>query len=193
MKKANAVMTVLALVFVSLPAMAGVEFDSSINYYQGGGYQSIEADGSDDSHISYQSFSGGPWTGWTVTNGESFGMTSGYADAANLKLGDKAQMISTPMNNHLSDARISTDASNRLTGYAGNIGSCRWRHHHPGDQSPTGRFAARRGDLLAGKGLVSRRDERGLNADDYSIQIDTGESVYSPSEAFWGFLRTGGR
>ena len=42
MKKANAVMTVLALVFVSLPAMAGVEFDSSINYYQGGGYQSVE-------------------------------------------------------------------------------------------------------------------------------------------------------
>ncbi|NLH16921.1 MAG: hypothetical protein GX455_10105, partial [Phycisphaerae bacterium] len=58
MKRAKAMMVVLAIAFVSLQAGAGVEFDSSLNYYKDGAYQSIEDDGSDDTHISYQSFSG---------------------------------------------------------------------------------------------------------------------------------------
>ena len=121
-----------------------------------------------------------------MTNGESFGMTSGYADAANLKLGVKAQMISTPMNNHLSDARISTEASNRLLVTPGTSGLAE------GDKTTLAIKVRLDGSLHGeatswpGKGWSHAEMSAGLNVHDYSIQIDTGEGFYSPSQAFFG-------
>ncbi len=186
MKKATAIMAAVVLVFVSLPAMAGVEFDSSINYYKDGAYQSIEAGGGNNSQISYQSFSGGPWTGWTVKNGESFGMTSGYANAADLKMGANAQIVSTPNNVHLSDARISTEVSNRLTVTAGTSGLAE------GDTTTLAITVRLDGSLHGeatswpGKGWSHSEMHAGLSVHDYAIQIDTGEGFISPSQASFG-------
>ncbi len=186
MKSVSLVMTVLPVLFVSLPAMAGVEFDSSISFYQNGAYQSIEADGGDDMQIHYQSFSGGPWTGWSISNGESFGMTSGYANAASLKMGASAQMVSTPDNWHLSDARISMEASNRLTVLPGSSGLSE------GDTTTLAIKVRLDGSLSGeatsypGKGWSYAKMSAGLDVHDYAIQIDTGEGFWSPSQASFG-------
>lgn len=186
MKSANACMWVLALLILSLPAVAGVEYDSSINYYQDGGYISVEADGTDDSHISYQSFSGGVGSGWSVTNGESFGLTSGHANAANRNMGVSAQVYSTPANSHFSDARISTEVSNRLTVSPGTSGLVE------GDIATLAITIRLDGSLHGeatswpGKGWSHAGMSAGLEVHDYAIQIDTGEGFWSPSQASFG-------
>lgn len=186
MKNVTVVMTVLTGLIVALPAFAGVEFDSSISFYQDGAYQSIEADGMDDTQIHYQSFSGGPWTGWSVTNGESFGMTSGYSNAANLKMGASAQMVSTPMNYNSSNARISMAASNRLLVTQGTSGLSE------GDTTTLAIKVQLDGSLSGqatsypGKGGSYAEMRAGLDVHDYAIQIDTGEGFYSPSQASFG-------
>jgi hypothetical protein len=184
MKKANAVMTAAALVFLSLSAWARVQFDSSINYYQDGEYQYIGANGAEDSQISYQSFSGGPWSGWLVANGESFGMTSGYANAANMKMGAKAQVTSTPMNTHLSDASISTAVSNRLTVTPGTSGLAE------GDTTTLAIKVRLDGTLhgeatsYPGKGWSHAEMRGGLSVHDDAIQIDLGgDGIFTPTQA----------
>ncbi len=179
-----------ALVFVliqSYPAFAEVEYDSSINYYQGGQYVSIDSDGSDDSHVSYQSFSGGVGSGWTVNNGESFGLTTGHADAANLNLGVSGQVYSTPANIHLSDARISTSVSNRLTVTPGSSGLS------AGDVVALTIKIRLDGTMHAeaiswpGKGWSHAEMSAGLSVHDYAIQIDLGgDGFWSPSQASFG-------
>ncbi|HML76067.1 MAG TPA: hypothetical protein PKB02_16375 [Anaerohalosphaeraceae bacterium] len=57
--KSICLMAMVALLIFASPALADVSYDSSINFYKDGAYDSIESDGTDDSHVSYQSFSGG--------------------------------------------------------------------------------------------------------------------------------------
>lgn len=177
----------LAFVLVwSLPAVAEVSYDSSINYYKDGAYQSIESDDSADSHIHYQSFSGGVGSGWSVTNGESFGITTAHADAADLSMGVKAQIYSTPANNHLSDASVFVEVSNRLTILPGRSGL------QNGD-SVTLTIKMRTDGSLHGeatswpsKGWSHSEIDAGLSVYDQAIQIDTGEGFITPRQAFFG-------
>ena len=166
---------ILAMLIQVVPAFAEVNYDSSINFYKGGAYDYIDSDGTDDSYVSYQSFSGGVGTGWTLANGESIGFTHGYADAGSLKQGVFAQMISSPNNNHLSDARISTDASNRLTVLSGNSGLAE------GDTTILTLKIRLDGTLhteatsCPGKGWAHAEMSGGLTVRDYALKIDTGE------------------
>lgn len=179
-------MTVLALVVLSLQAGAGVEIDSSINYFQDGDYVSLDGYESDDSHVSYQSFSGGVGSGWTVGDGESFGLTSGYANAGNMSMGVSAQSISTANNRHLSDASISTSVSNRLMISPGASGLVE------GDTTTLAIHLRLDGSLQGeatsypGKGWSHAEMRAGLSVHDYAIQIDTGEGFWSPSQASFG-------
>jgi hypothetical protein len=178
---------IIILLAVSFPAVAGVYYDSSINYYQDGAYVSVKSDGSDDSHISYQSFSGGVGSGWSIVNGESFGLTSGYADAANLSMGIKAQVISSPANSHLSDARISTEVSNRLTILPGSSGLA------PGDVTTLTLKIKLDGSLHTEatswplKGWSHAEMDAGLIVHDYAIQEDLGgDGFWSPPQLSFG-------
>lgn len=181
------VVSVALVLVLSYPAIAGVYYDSSINYYKDGAYVSTESDGSDDSHVSYQSFSGGVWSGWSIANGESFGLTSGHADAANLSMGVKAQVISTPANSHFSDARISTEVSNRLTISPGSSGLAL------GDVTTLTIKLRLDGSLhteatsYPSKGWSHAEMDAGLSVHDYAIQIDLGDDgFWSPSQASFG-------
>ena len=189
MSRMCGVMGVVSLALVlglSFPAVAGVYYDSSVNYYQDGAYVSVESDGSDDSNVSYQSFSGGVWSGWSIRNGESFGLTSGHADAATLSMGAKAQVISSPANNHLSDARISTEVSNRLTISPGSSGLAM------GDVTTLTIKLRLDGSLHTeatshpAKGWSHAEMNAGLSVIDKAIQIDTGEGFYTPRQASFG-------
>ncbi len=184
--KSMCLVGILVLLMQAVPAGAEVSYDSSINFYKDGAYDSIESDGTDDSHVSYQSFSGGIWTGWTIANGESFGFTSGYSDAGSLKQGVSAQVISTPNNNHFSDARISTDATNRLTVLPGTSGLAE------GDTTILTLKIRVDGILHTeatswpGKGWAHAEMDAGLTVRDLAIQIDTGEGMWIPSQASFG-------
>ncbi|MBN1817094.1 MAG: PEP-CTERM sorting domain-containing protein [Sedimentisphaerales bacterium] len=186
MKKVEEVMAVLALAILSLQAGAGVEIDSSVNYFQDGEYVSLEGYESDDVRVSYQSFSGGVGSGWTVRDGESFGLTNGYANAGNMSMGVSAQSISTPNNRHLSDASISTSVSNRLTISPGTSGLAE------GDTTTLAIHLRLDGSLHGeatsyhGKGWSHAEMRAGLSVHDYAIQIDTGEGFWSPSQASFG-------
>jgi hypothetical protein len=186
MKTVTTALTALALMVISFPAEAGVEIDSSVNYYQDGAYAGPSWDGSDNTQLSYQSFSGGLWTGWSVTNGESFGMTSGHANAANMKMGVSAQMVSTPLNTHLSDASISTTASNRLTVTPGTSGLAE------GDTTTLALKIRLDGSLYgeatswSGKGWSHSEMSADLSVRDKAIRIDTGEGFITPNQASFG-------
>lgn len=188
-RRACLVTGMAALVVVllqSLPAIASVGYDSSINFYQDGGYVSIDSDDTSDSSISYQSFSGGIGSGWTIANGESFGLTHGHADAANLSMGVFAQSISTPANSHLSDVSISTEVSNRLTVLPGSSGLAN------GDTTILTLKIRLDGSLHGeatswpGKGWSHAEMSAGLSVLDEAIQIDTGEGFYTPRQAYFG-------
>jgi len=178
--------TVILLLVQSMPAVAAVSYDSSINYYENNAYAYIDSDGTDDAYVDYQSFSGGVGSGWTLANGNSFGLTHGYANAGNLKQGVSAQVFSTTLNNHLSDASISTDASNRLTVLSGSSGLTE------GDTTTLTLKVRLDGSLHAeatsypGKGWASAEMSGGLTVRDYAIKIDTGEGYYIPKQASFG-------
>ncbi len=184
--KSICLMAMVALLILASPAKADVSYDSSINFYKDGAYDSIESDGTDDSHVSYQSFSGGVGTGWSLVNGESFGFTHGYADAGSLKQGVSAQVISSPNNYHFSDARISTEATNRLTVLPGTSGLAE------GDTTILTLKIRVDGVLhteatsYPGKGWAHAEMDAGLTVRDYAIQIDTGEGMWTPSQASFG-------
>lgn len=188
MRNTGLVAGMLAVVLVlSYPAFAEAEYDSSINYYQDGKYVSVESDDSDDSHVSYQSFSGGVGSGWTVNNGESFALTTGRANAANLNLGVSGQVYSTPANTHFSDARISTSVLNRLTITPGSSGLS------VGDVTTLAITLRLDGSMHAeaiswpGKGWSHAEMRAGLSVHDYAIQIDLGgDGFWSPSQASFG-------
>jgi len=178
---------VLVLTALSLPAVAGVEFESGVGYYQDGEFVLIEADGTSDSYVSYQSSAGGVGYGWTVTNGESFGLTSGYADAANLRMGASGQVMSTPDSPPVSYfASMATRLSNRLTVSPGTSGLAE------GDTT-TLVITVRLGGALhaeaiswPGSGWSSADLTAGLDVYDYAIQTDAGKGPSSPSQAsFW--------
>jgi len=185
-RKSICLIGILTLLIQALPAFAEVSYDSSINFYKNGAYDSIDSDGTDGSYVSYQSFSGGIWTGWTIANGESIGFTQGYADAGNLRQGVSAQVISTPNNNHLSDARISTDAANRLTVLPGTSGLSE------GDTTILTLKIRLDGALHTeatswpGKGWAHAEMDAELTIRDLAIQIDTGEGMWIPSQASFG-------
>lgn len=184
--KSICLMAILALLIQAVPAVAEVSYDSSINFYKDGAYDSIESDGTDDSHVSYQSFSGGVGTGWSLVNGESFGFTHGYADAGNLRQGVSAQVISSEDNYHFSDARISTDATNRLTVLPGTSGLAE------GDTTVLTLKIRVDGSMhteatsYPGKGWAHAEMDAGLTVRDFAIQIDTGEGMWTPSQASFG-------
>ncbi|MBE0537233.1 MAG: PEP-CTERM sorting domain-containing protein [Phycisphaerae bacterium] len=177
---------VLALLLQSSPAAAGVAYYSSINYYQDGAYVSKDAGDTADAHVHYQSFSGGVGSGWSIANGESFGLTTAHADAANLKMGVSAHVYSTPANTHLSDARISTEVSNRVTVSPGSSGLAL------GDTTTLTIKIRLDGSMHAeatswpGKGWSHAEMDAGLSVHDYAIQIDTGEGWWSPALASFG-------
>ncbi|MEN6308051.1 MAG: PEP-CTERM sorting domain-containing protein [Anaerohalosphaeraceae bacterium] len=184
--KSVCLMAILALLIQASPALADVNYDSSINFYKDGAYDYIDSDGADDSHVSYQSFSGGIGSGWTLVNGESFGFTHGYADAGSLKQGAFAQIISSENNYHFSDARMSTEASNRLTVLQGSSGL------NEGDTTILTLKIRLDGALhteatsYPGKGWAHAEMDAGLSVRDYAIQIDTGEGMWTPSQASFG-------
>jgi len=184
--KSICLMAILALLIQASPALADVSYDSSITFYRDGAYDSIESDGTDDSHVSYQSFSGGIGSGWSLVNGESIGFTHGYADAGNLKQGVFAQVISSEDNYHFSDARISTDASNRLTVLPGTSGLAE------GDTTVLTLKIRVDGVLhteatsYPDNGWAHAEMDAGLSVRDYAIQIDTGEGMWTPSQASFG-------
>lgn len=182
----TATLAILAMVVLPSLAVADVSYDSSINFYKNGADDYIDSDGSDDSHISYQSFSGGVGTGWSLVNGESFGFTHGYANAGSLKQGAFAQVISSETNNHFSDARMSTEASNRLTVLPGTSGLAK------GDTTILTLTIRVDGSMHTeatswpGKGWAHAEMDAGLSVRDYAIQIDTGEGMWTPSQASFG-------
>lgn len=184
--KSTCLIAILTLLIQALPAFAEVNYDSAINFYKDGAYESINSDGTDDSYVGYQSFSGGVGTGWTLVNGESLGFTHGYADAGNLKQAAVAQVISTPNNNHFSDARISTEATNRLTVLPGTSGLSE------GDTTILTLKIRLDGSLHTeatswpGKGWAHAQMDAGLTIRDLAIQIDTGEGMWIPSQASFG-------
>lgn len=176
-----------ALLAMPPAARGAADFYSSINYYQDGGYVSVSADGSDESQVNYQSFLGGVGSGWTVRNGESFALAGGYADAADMNMGVFAQVVSTPNNNHLSDARISTEAANRLMVSPGSSGLA------IGDVTTLTLKIKMDGSLHGeatswpGKGWSHAEMSAGLSVHDYGIQIDLGpDGFYSPALASFG-------
>lgn len=174
------------LMFQTLPTMAGVDYDSSINYYQSAAYQSIDSDGSAETQISYQSFSGPVGSGWTVGSTESFGLTSGYANAGDFSMGVSSQVISGASNTHLSDARISTSITNSLTILPGSSGL------NYGDTTNLIIKLSLDGTMHAEaaswpkKGWSHAEMSAGLSVKDGAIEIDTGEVRYVPTQAFFG-------
>lgn len=181
-----AVAAVAVLLIQSQPAGAGAEYDSSINYYKNGGYAWKNASDESDTRVSYNSFAGGVGTGWSISNGEAMAFAGGRADAGSLSLGAYAQVVSTPSNSHLSDARMSVAASNRLTIMPGSSGL------QIGDVTLLTLKLRLDGHMHSeaisypGSSWSHAEMSAGLSVYDYAIQIDTGEGYWTPSLASFG-------
>jgi hypothetical protein len=125
-------------------------------------------------------------SGWSVVDGESFGMANGHADAVTLNMGVSAQVYSTPANTNFSDAKIYTAVSNRLTVLPGSSGLA------DGDVTTLALKIRLDGSLHGeatswpGKGWSHADMRAGLTVHDYAIQIDTGEGFWSPPQASFG-------
>jgi hypothetical protein len=179
-------LVISALLVQTAQVMAEVSYDSSINFYKNGSYNYIDSEGSDDSSIRYQSFSGGIGSGWTLANGESIGFTHAYADAGSLRQGVYAQAISTANNNRLADAKISTTASNRLTVLSGSSGLAEGASTILTLKIRLDGSMHTEATSYPGKGWAHAEMDAGLSVRDYAIQIDTGEGMWTPRQASFG-------
>lgn len=163
--------------------LAAASYDTDWSYNKSGP-QYLSSNNTDTKHVSFSSAPGGDYI--TLGQAESFAGVSVHADAGSLNMGMRAFAQSMPQSNFFTEAKIYTDAANRVTVLPGTSGL------NAGDPivlklrvrlDGTLRTEARSWPAASWAHTDISAD---LSIHDYSVVIDTGEGTYSPTLASFG-------